>query len=398
MARLLHGLCRRPLLLLKLELPRPSRYGNVTGPCRVDEAYDEFISEYHSARFLRSLRGPAELWENLPWHSDLFELAIDTASMDRELNRSQVIAAGHDNDELGELCPATAPAFLTKRAYGRVVYAPCDMSDLQYMVVGGDQFGLAPLEAHQFQNSNITILTSSILRLEAFVAEHALVFHDAQFIVTATGVELFDTMVAQCISIPCLATTYLRSFLLQTALGLTLQQTYFDHTGVGAVWKQGLLEAQQHTSKACSKLSVSAGASCDGAVLIGLPTAIPAEVLDDMEQDATGSSLLARLRVLSDQFAQQRIFMNASNAAGIVCLQELPVPSGAVRCGESPVMPVKHLFHLPKNFEVQLTGFFDGFRGSCVDWKFPSGLSCSGRIERERSLARQFSPVQTPPA
>ena len=212
------------------------------------------------------------------------------------------------------------------------------------------------------------------------------------------GVELFDTMAAQCISIPCLATTYLRSFLLQTALGLTLQQTYFDHTGVGAAWKQGLLEAQQHTSKACSKLSVSAGASCDGAVLIGLPTAIPAEVLDDMEQDATGSSLLARLRVLSDQFAQQRIFMNASNAAGIVCLQELPVPSGAVRCGESPVMPVKHLFHLPKNFEVQLTGFFDGFRGSCVDWKFPSGLSCSGRIERERSLARQVSPVQTPPA
>ena len=63
-------------------------------------------------------------------------------------------------------------------------------------------------------------------------------------------------------------------------------------------------------------------------MLIGVPTAIPAVVLAEMEQDATGGRLLLRLRLLEHQFAR-----SASNMAGIMCLEELPVPlqSKAIR-------------------------------------------------------------------
>ena len=352
----------------KLEIPRQTKWKEEVFACDVADSYFHWYSEYHSARFLRSLRGSSQLLlreNDLPWHSEVFEVSVDTPP---------------------GLCPVTAPAFLTNRTYGKVVHSPSDLSDLQYLTVGDrdwarhamtEEEGMSAVEVHGYADGNITVLTDSVLRLEAFVAEQGLLFHDTQFIVSRTGVELFDTMVAQGQGLgggncttrsvedddPCLATTYLRAYLLQTALGLTLQQTYFD-TDAGSTWRQQLLEAQQSTSQRCQHKRK--------AVLIGVPTAIPAVVLAEIEQDATGGRLLLRLRLLERQFAR-----SASNTAGIMCLEELPVPlqSKAIRCGENPnesAVIWKELFHLPDSFKAQMAEVVEQFGGSCTGWTFPS--------------------------
>jgi hypothetical protein len=318
------------------------------GSCSDASKYEHFFHEFQSSDVLRSLKGGSlELSENLPWSSDLFDMEIPVSS----------------------LCYGVhSPAFLTRRIYGKVVHSPCDLSDPQYLmqrkydgwVHNKQSKKLSPTSGGLAGNHNLGMLASSMLRLERFVGANGMQFHDTQFIVSSSAIQLFDTMIALCDgpkclcesapvteNDPCLSTTYLRAYLLQTSLWLMLEKVYIaqsseddvadDYIAMAAEqnadwgkkskgadinallgrrksWKMRLIIEQRAKSRSCNhKLR---------AILTGVPSVIPQEVIDAIEMDSDGRELLGRIRALSDQFPSP-----ATNGAGLVCFDDLPEPN-----------------------------------------------------------------------
>jgi hypothetical protein len=296
------------------------------GSCSGARKYEHFFHEFQSSDVLRSLKGGSlELSESLPWSSDLFDMEIPADG----------------------LCYGVhSPAFLTRRIYGKVVHSPCDLSDPQYLM-------------QRKQVWDLGMLARSMLRLERFVGANGMQFHDTQFIVSSSAIQLFDTMIALCDgpkclcesapvteNDPCLSTTYLRAYLLQTSLWLMLERVYIaqsseddvadDYIAMAAEqnavwgrkkgadinallgrrksWKMRLIIEQRAKSRSCNhKLR---------AILTGVPSVIPQEVIDAIEMDSDGRELLVRIRALSDQFPSP-----ATNGAGLVCFDDLPEPN-----------------------------------------------------------------------
>jgi hypothetical protein len=185
---------------------------------------EHLYSEYHNGKILRCLDGGSSvLSKNLPWQSDLFTLNV----------------SGLDH---------TSPVFLTERAYGEYMHSPYDLSSWTYLFK--KRHRQRGLPTTPLTGKNISTLARSVLHLEGFSEANALLFVDAQFIVTEAGITLFDTMVAQlpnvgntCASAPvkdeevCLGNTYARAYLLQMAMGLLLQDDSIFPPGV---WKEAL--------------------------------------------------------------------------------------------------------------------------------------------------------------
>jgi hypothetical protein len=302
----------------------------------VSSEFHHFFHEFQSSAVLGSLKGGSpELSTILPWSSGLFSI---------ELPENSTCYGNY------------IPTFLTRRIYGKVVHAPFDLSESSYLLQPHfsssnilDINRLPPIGG----NHNMSMLASSILRLEWFVGANALQFHDTQFVVTSNLFQLFDTMISLCDgpaclcdsapvaeNDPCLSTTYLRAYLLQTALWLMLERVYLAQSSADDVradylamhqdendenadnkgtllartsWKARLVVMQRAKSRSCRKHELRA-------ILTGVPAAVPRDVIQAIEADSVGHELLARLRALSEQFPKP------ANGAGLVCLDDIPEP------------------------------------------------------------------------
>jgi hypothetical protein len=305
--------------ILKFQVPRRQE----DGQCG-DVDFKHLIMENEGIRFMRSVGDAKDtVWRNVAWHSELFEVGINTAE-----------------------CADKAPAFLSSRFYGRLARTH-RLDDLDY--IWREAFFLS----HSFEGElqkHLPSLIGSLLRLESFVEKHSLVMDDVQFIVTTEGVALFDTMVAkmQCsdakaaqnaTELCSLPVQYLRSFLLHSAFGLLIHK----HLPVQQRgWADQVRKAARDFQQTCEY----------GGILTGFPAVIPRDVLRNLRENSPLSKqVLGRLSTLFKEYAQIPGMLGDPPPSGFTCLSSFPdhPHHGHLKCGASgSIGTIDGIFYGPK--------------------------------------------------